>query len=999
MNTIKCLHLLVACCLLMSCTAEQSKSSPQAQANDASTSVIDETEEAISTAPNEVEPRDPFHEKLLPTITNFENNPHIRITIDHAKKAMAASTDDYKTRIITDRELDFSEAPSMVRLAELLCHPQSPMKDDASFIDPLMQRLYIGINSTIHPKGRNHYSFGTQALMRAYAIVLNSKPELISNELKASAEEAFRISAEDIIQKNPAFFEADSFGSWVNGDVRFIEALMWAGILLDDKKYTIACEKGVDYISRSLLKDGGYLYAGNVNDTYTYHAHTVESFAMMDLVGNIPKAKEMIVKTRAYYPLSIEPSGVAEYSTAACWKPYWNRSMGSEGAMIVADYTNCSYNKYVAELSLPKSTLFLASYYRPDLEPKSEDNYVAYDYNIGGPRGRFGDWSFSGTARPYGDEYRGKGTFSGCMILDEGAKPADWNLNAAMHEAGLEIRSAPASAGYIRNSHHTSHGGNLNYSISYDDQNGVITASDCAALGTVYKLSRYKAKGPQPCTARQTWIYTPKRIVGLLEISPDEDIQAYSLSASLKLVSGRAWWGQRKELIQVTPNAFKYGKLNILVHDNSFGPSTIRYEETSFSGDSEKTGRLSFLDKAGYQADEQKKQTYKAGERRHVLIEVYPDNEVAAQKIKLGYNTEELKAFSLIEADGTEYRVYHNTTAEGTSVAVELNHDATLWGNGYQFRPDWLEPYEGNQANLTSVLKSGQHEVALPAYGVSLLKMKNSPTRAVKTTSSEVPFSMKENQAEIEVVEQKAMNAEATAFESALNGNWQEAFQDDCTSDWQEQWILDGEIGTVENSAEGMTLAAGPEFRNDAHHIVLWTKETFKGDVKIEYEYTRLDDETSCVTILYIQATGSGVGDYGTDIMQWKELRRAPSMRTYFDHMNLYHISYAAYGNSKEDRQQYVRSRRYMPELNGLKGTELFPDYYPEGLFETGVPHQITVIKKSRDLYMKVENADQTRYFHMTNPNFPTIEEGYIGLRHMFTRSARYKNFRVSIAQ
>jgi hypothetical protein len=61
-----------------------------------------------------------------------------------------------------------------------------------------------------------------------------------------------------------------------------------------------------------------------------------------------------------------------------------------------------------------------------------------------------------------------------------------------------------------------------------------------------------------------------------------------------------------------------------------------------------------------------------------------------------------------------EHRVYHNTTAEETSVAVELNHDAMLWGNGYQFRPDWLEPYEGNQAKLTSVLQSGQHEVRFP---------------------------------------------------------------------------------------------------------------------------------------------------------------------------------------------------------------------------------------------------------------------------------------------
>lgn len=34
-----------------------------------------------------------------------------------------------------------------------------------------------------------------------------------------------------------------------------------------------------------------------------------------------------------------------------------------------------------------------------------------------------------------------------------------------------------------------------------------------------------------------------------------------------------------------------------------------------------------------------------------------------------------------------------------------------------------------------------------------------------------------------------------------------------------------------------MTLTAGPEFKNDAHQIVLWTRDSFEGDVKIEYDY------------------------------------------------------------------------------------------------------------------------------------------------------------------
>ncbi len=66
-----------------------------------------------------------------------------------------------------------------------------------------------------------------------------------------------------------------------------------------------------------------------------------------------------------------------------------------------------------------------------------------------------------------------------------------------------------------------------------------------------------------------------------------------------------------------------------------------------------------------------------------------------------------------------------------------------------------------------------------------------------------------------------------------------------------------------------MVLTAGPELKNDARHMVLWTKESFWGDVKINDDYTRLDQSPNCVTILYIQATGSGRGRYMRDITEW----------------------------------------------------------------------------------------------------------------------------------
>jgi hypothetical protein len=237
--------------------------------------------------------------------------------------------------------------------------------------------------------------------------------------------------------------------------------------------------------------------------------------------------------------------------------------------------------------------------------------------------------------------------------------------------------------------------------------------------------------------------------------------------------------------------------------------------------------------------------------------------------------------------------------------------------------------------------------------------------------------------------------AEKEAFEKVFQENWQEAFADSCTGDWTNNWFLDGEVASVTNNKNGMQLTAGPQFANDGHHMVLWTKESFKGDVKIEFDYTRLDFEIRGVNILYIQATGSGDEPFKKDISAWNTLREVPAMRMYFDNMNTYHISYAAFSNKEDDQKQYIRARRYMPNKTGLKDSNLKPDYFPEGLFAPGVPHKITVIKKERDIYMRVVNAAQTYYCHFVNPDLSVIEEGRIGLRLMFTRSSRFANFKI----
>jgi len=229
------------------------------------------------------------------------------------------------------------------------------------------------------------------------------------------------------------------------------------------------------------------------------------------------------------------------------------------------------------------------------------------------------------------------------------------------------------------------------------------------------------------------------------------------------------------------------------------------------------------------------------------------------------------------------------------------------------------------------------------------------------------------------------------------NSDWKLVFSDSGTKNWEEHWFLDGELATVVNSEKGMSFSAGPVNRDDAHHAVLWTKNSFQGDLKIEYDYTRTDSQVINVNILYIQATGIGEGQFDKDISQWNDYRTVPTMSKYYKNMNAIHISYAAFPMVNADPDNdYIRVRRY-PATEKIKfqDTEAPPTYYKTGLFKPGITYHLSWIKTADHLSLEINGPKENRKYQWDLSDYPPITEGRIGLRHMFTRSARYSNIKV----
>ncbi len=240
--------------------------------------------------------------------------------------------------------------------------------------------------------------------------------------------------------------------------------------------------------------------------------------------------------------------------------------------------------------------------------------------------------------------------------------------------------------------------------------------------------------------------------------------------------------------------------------------------------------------------------------------------------------------------------------------------------------------------------------------------------------------------------------AQEAAFNNLKVLEWECVFSDPGNIDWQKSWFLDGQRATIKNMDDGMLFSAGPIERDNACHAVLWTKQSFKGELKIEYDFTKMDDIKRWVNIIYIQATGTGKETYVNDIASWSQLRIIPYMSTYFNNMNLIHISYAAFTNDNAtDKTDYLRARRY-PLLAGKKFSdiEVGESYFNTGLFVPGIKYHIIIIKKDDLVYMKVEGDGKSAYLKWNFSGHPGITEGRIGLRHMWTRCSKYANFTVS---
>ena len=120
---------------------------------------------------------------------------------------------------------------------------------------------------------------------------------------------------------------------------------------------------------------------------------------------------------------------------------------------------------------------------------------------------------------------------------------------------------------------------------------------------------------------------------------------------------------------------------------------------------------------------------------------------------------------------------------------------------------------------------------------------------------------------------------------------------------------------------------------------MLWAKPIVGGDVRIEYDYTHIDDASNpYVVILFIQAQGTG--DRAADISTWQ--RPVASYPIYHGEMSNYSITYDNAANT-------VRARHN-------PGQAAAGEFTYEHMFERDETYHITIEKSGQNFSMTATN-------------------------------------------
>lgn len=363
---------------------------------------------------------------------------------------------------------------------------------------------------------------------------------------------------------------------YANRDVNYAETLIKTGIYRNNTAWLNMGKRIVDSINLTMVyPDGAYSYIERQNEVANYHGGNNNSLAKIWSVSEYQPAWDCIKKTPNFELISIEPRELSEFYTVPAWKTMWNGSSGISAEPLLAitqnPYLKTKYDQFRVVAPYDDEMVLSLAYYKANIPALPlPDNYLVYDRNIQGPRGRYGRFSYAATGRAVavpGSNDCGLQTVIGSMETKEGRVANQDEMDAALMavHSKVHVRKTTAQTEWT----------DWAYMMSRTNGKSCVgyTASTISTAGVL----QYQTSGPNAFetnwSSYQQWITLPDRVIGIVETYPTNNVttQAYEIDGRVRFTYGRAALLNPKYIVtEVAGSKYSYGKYNAIIHNHDF---------------------------------------------------------------------------------------------------------------------------------------------------------------------------------------------------------------------------------------------------------------------------------------------------------------------------------------------------------------------------------------------------------------------------------------------
>ncbi|WOO43195.1 hypothetical protein [Rubellicoccus peritrichatus] len=633
-----------------------------------------------------------------------------------------------------------SEPAEAVAAAYAYMHPQSPHRDDPAFL----ARLKVLLTAVFDRWDAN----ASEADLRdigytfhipyAYALLKHHRPgDLTEDEIREWDAALVRMADHNLSHNPLLYYDSILAQLWLNGDFRLALGIYFAGIATGNLTYETKAQRAIDQVmAKAVIGDGGTSYVGFNNEVSTYHNASIGDMVWWWILTGSPEMKAALDQTIPYVPLSVEPAGFQEQSTAISYKHMYNGIRGRYAALLKAYLYGDRYNYYFGkdlenspsnEYKIPLA----AVYSGPMTALTPPTGFILHDRAIMGPRGRWPDWAFVATARDpqtsgpehpdqgYQGRQGGKNTFVGAMALGPWANNTP--LRAALDGVCPEFKNKTGvSADWARS---IVDDGIYRF-LSQDEKSSTITRDTFGSLATSYRLStRLSSNATASWGAgtswigEQVWLLTKDRVVGLVQIHTEADASVYGLDMRIVLAGGRKnILGKYYDLVENETNNYTFGDLHVRIGENTFdGRHSVQRIGMQMNVGDDYAAILRLHD-----IDDQGDDTlihYPAGTRRWAVIECIREGRSFASSVSNVMEDDENVAVLEIHEPSRSFLLIQNLTASaqtytGSFGGVGPGTPATLHRN-WTDSVDVITPEPGNPIAIDIDLPPYSHAIVV----------------------------------------------------------------------------------------------------------------------------------------------------------------------------------------------------------------------------------------------------------------------------------------------